>query len=130
VDAKELKRFRAKLSRGGLEEQAEILRRQTLSAHAALIERADRDENGLALVTQVENIVLAECKEAQLRQATTGEPYGQKMLIDVQDRLKGVAKNEPARVHGQPYEVLIGMAGLLTEECTVWWSDKFDVDKL
>jgi len=127
---KELKLFHAKLSQGGLEEQAEILRRQTLSAHAALIERADRDENGERFVTQIENVVLAECKEAQLRQATTGEPYGQKMMIDVQDRLKGVAKNDAARVHDQPYEILMGMAGLLTEECTVWWSDRFDVNNL
>jgi len=130
LDSQELKRFHAKLSRGGLEEQAEILRRQTLSAHAALLERADRDEGGKNLVTQVENAVLAECKEAQLRLAKPGETYGQKMMIDVQDRLKGVAKNDSARVHGQPYEVLMGMAGLLTEECTVWWSDKFDVDNI
>jgi len=127
---KDLKVFCAKLSRGGLEEQAEILRRQTLSAHAALIERADRDEDGERVVTQIENIVLAECKEAQLRQATRGQPYGQKMMIDVQDRLKGLAKNEAARVYDQPFEILMGMAGLLTEECTVWWSDKFNVNNL
>jgi hypothetical protein len=81
-------------------------------------------------VTQIENIVLAECNEAQLRQATTGQPYGQKMMIDVQDRLKGLAKNEASRVHDVPYEILMGMSGLLTEECTVWWSDKFDVNNL
>ncbi len=130
LTGKELRLFHAKLSEGGLEEQAEILRRQTLSAHAALIERADRDENGRRFVTQIENVVLAECKEAQLRQATTGGPYGQKMMIDVQDRLKDLAKNEAARVHDQPYEILMGMAGLLTEECTVWWSEKFDVSNL
>lgn len=127
---KDLKVFCAKLNRGGLEEQAEILRRQTLSAHAALLERADRDENGERVVTQIENVVLAECKEAQLRQATPGQPYGQKMMIEVQDRLKGVAKNDASRVHEQPYEILIGMAGLLTEECTVWWSEKFDANNL
>jgi hypothetical protein len=127
---RDLKVFCAKLNRGGLEEQAEILRRQTLSAHAALIERAARDEDGDRVVTQIENIVLAECNEAQLRQATTGQPYGQKMMIDVQDRLKGLAKNEASRVHDVPYEILMGMSGLLTEECTVWWSDKFDVNNL
>ena len=127
---KDLKVFCAKLNRGGLEEQAEILRRQTLSAHAALLERADRDENGERVVTQIENVVLAECKEAQLRQATPGQPYGQKMMVEVQDRLKGVAKNDASRVHEQPYEILIGMAGLLTEECTVWWSEKFDAKNL
>jgi len=130
LDSQELKRFHAKLDRGGLEEQAEILRRQTLSAHAALLERADRDQDGTVVVTQIENAVLAECKEAQLRQSKTGEVYGQKMMIEVQDRLKSVAKNQSAQVHGQPYEVLMGMAGLLTEECTVWWSEKFDVDNL
>ncbi len=78
------------------------------------------------MVTQIENVVLAECKEAQLRHSTAETQYGAKMMIDVQDRLKAMAKNDPTRVHDQPYEVLMGMAGLLTEECTVWWSEQFD----
>lgn len=130
VDDKDLKVFHAKLSKGELQEHAEIFRRQTLSAQAALIERADRDENGAKVVTQIENVVLAECKEAQLRSAKAGEPYGQKMMIEVQDRLKAIARNEAARVHQEPYEVLIGMAGLLTEECSVWWSESFDTKNL
>ncbi len=26
-------------------------------------------------------------------------------------------------------EELVGVAGLLTKECKVWWSDKFDLEK-
>lgn len=39
-----------------------------------------------------------------------------------------MATDNPSMVHGQPYECLVGMAGLLTEECTVWWSERFDLE--
>ena len=130
VDDQDLKIFRAKLDRGGLEDHAEILRRQTLSAQAALIERADRDDRGAEVATQIENIVLAQCKEAELRSKVSDAPYGARMMIDVQDRLKTIATDEASRVHSQPYEVLLGMAGLLTQDCSVWWSEKFDVADL
>jgi hypothetical protein len=50
------------------------------------------------------------------------------MMIDVQDRLRKTAKEEAALVGNHTYECLIGMAGLLTSECVVWWSPRFHID--
>ena len=50
------------------------------------------------------------------------------MLIDVYDRLKAIASNDPSKVNQQPYEVLVGVAGLLTSACLVWWSDQFQME--
>jgi len=59
--------------------------------------------------------------------AKTGDPFGPLMLIDVQDRLKRIAETQPARVHRQSYDLLVGVAGLLTSECKVWWSEPFEL---
>lgn len=49
------------------------------------------------------------------------------MLDDVFRRLKKKAEN-PSMVYNEPYETLIGIAGLLTGECMVWWSEQFDIE--
>ena len=50
------------------------------------------------------------------------------MLIDMYDRLKAIARDDPLKVDRQPYEVLVGVAGLLTSDCKVWWSDEFQME--
>jgi hypothetical protein len=49
------------------------------------------------------------------------------MLRKVQQRLEKTADEEPDLVFSQSYDCLVGMAGLLTEACTVWWSPQFDL---
>lgn len=127
--SKDLKRFNKKLNRGGLDDYAQSLRNQTLSAEAAFLDLATRGPEGQAELAQIENVVKAECDAAHLRAAQGTKPFGQKMLIDVQDRLHRVAKEESNKVGKHPYEALIGMAGILTESCPVWWSDKFDLEE-
>jgi len=127
--SRDLKRFNQKLSRGGLNDYAHSLRNQTLSAEAAFLDLATRGPEGQAELAQIENVVKAECDAAHLRAAQGEKPFGQRMLIDVQDRLQRVAKDEPAKVGRQPYEALIGMAGILTESCPVWWSEKFNLEE-
>ena len=126
--SRDLKRFNQKLSRGGLNDYAHSLRNQTLSAEAAFLDLATRSPEGQAELAQIENVVKAECDAAHLRAAQGAKPFGQRMLIDVQDRLQRVAKEESNKVGKQPYEALIGMAGILTESCPVWWSEKFDLE--
>ena len=72
--------------------------------------------------------MLSECAEASLRVGSQGNPLGPTMLIDVQDRLARIAREAPAKVNYQPYEVLVGVAGLLTDACHVWWSEKFELE--
>lgn len=126
--SKDLKRFNQKLNWGGLNDYAHSLRNQTLSAEAAFLDLATRGPEGQAELTQIENVVKAECDAAHLRAAQGAKPFGQRMLIDVQDRLHRVAKEESHKVGRQPYEALIGMAGILTESCPVWWSEKFNLE--
>ena len=124
------KDFDKKLKRGGLEDYTEPLRTQMLAAHAQLLEWVTRDpEEGDSKLVQVEQAVQAACDHEHLRARQKSKVFGQKMLINVQDRLETMAKEEPEKVHGQCAETLIGMAGLLTEKCTVWWSEKFNLEE-
>jgi hypothetical protein len=126
----DLKRFNQKLKRGGLDDYAQSLRNQTLSAEAAFLDLATRGPDGQAELAQIENVVKAECDAAHLRAAQGEKPFGQRMLIDVQDRLLRVSREEAGKVGRQPYEALMGMAGILTESCPVWWSEKFVLEEL
>jgi len=105
-----------------------MMRRRALTAEQVLLDLATRPGDGGTLCSQIENVVLAECDDANLRASQTGETFGSIMLIDVQNRLKQIAKNDPARVHRQPYDLLVGVAGLLTSECKVWWSVPFELE--
>lgn len=120
--------LRKKMVRGGLAQHYEMMSRRALTAEQELLDLATRPENGKALCSQIENVVLAECDESNLRVSQQGEPFGKAMLIDVQDRLKRISESEGPRVYGQPYDLLIGVAGLLTSDCKVWWSESFELD--
>ena len=116
-----------KMIHGGLAPRYETMRRRALTAEQVLLDLATRPDNGEALCSQIENVVLAECDDANLRASQTGSPFGAMMLVDVQDRLRRIAETDPTRVHRQPYDLLVGVAGLLTSECKVWWSEQFEL---
>ena len=120
--------LKKKLDRGGLGSRYEVIRRQVLTAESALLDVASRPGGGQQKLAQIENVVLAECDEAHLRTSSHQAPFGPAMLIDVYDRLKAIAVNNPLKVDRQPYEVLVGVAGLLTSECLVWWSEEFEME--
>lgn len=119
--------LRKKIFRGGLAARYEVMRRRALTAEQELLDLATRPNDGKAICSQIENVVLAECDDANLRASQTGDPYGPVMLIDVQDRLKRISETDPTRVHRQSYDFLVGVAGLLTSECKVWWSEPFEL---
>ena len=121
--------LKKKLDRGGLGARYEAMRRKTLTAESTLLDVASRHENGKQKIAQIENVVLSECDEAHLRASfRQAPPFGPAMLIDVYDRLKAITVNSPSKVYRQPYEVLVGVAGLLTSACRVWWSDRFQME--
>lgn len=117
-----------KMVRGGLAHHYEMMRRRALTAEQMLLDLATRPTDGLRVCSQLENIVFGECDDARLRASQHPEPFGTKMLIDVQDRLKTLAQTDPERVHRQPYDLLVGVVGLLASECKVWWSKPFQVE--
>lgn len=118
-----------KLAAGGLTEEAGYLRARERAAEYSLLEDVERrPEDYPGLLRQIEQIVLGETAEAHLRARQQPAPYGPAMLIDVQDRLRRVADDRPATVGHHRYDCLIGMVGLLTSDCRVWWSARFPID--
>lgn len=73
-------------------------------------------------------IVKDDCFEASGHTKAAG-PYGTAMLARVRSNLKGSAAHHAAQLTpmGLTYNHLLGVTGILTEECTVWWSDPFDL---
>jgi len=124
--------FDKKLRRGGLgDESIEILRAKMLATEQRLLELiAKTPPEAEGMTAQIEMVVRDECERARLQAASQGQAaYGTQMLNTLYERLEAVAKQESERVYRQPAEVLHGMAGLLTENCTVWWSDKFNLEE-
>jgi hypothetical protein len=116
-----------KLRHGELAEEIEYMRERERAAEYHLIEDATRRPDQYPrLLRQVEQMVLGECVEAHLR-ARQPSPYGPTMMIDVQERLKRLAHERPEMIGHHPYECLIGVAGLLTSDCRVWWSPRFTI---
>ena len=125
--------LRKKFVQAGLVEQLLVMERRTLDTEARLMSLALAQPDTFEdLLKQLEGVVQAECSEAQLVAQTTraspADPYGPAMLVGVFQRLKAIADNTPRKVSNEPYECLVGIAGLLTEECTVWWSEKFNLN--
>ncbi len=117
-----------KLKRGGLGDEVDYMRERERAAEYNLIADATRRPDQYpALLRQVEQMVLGECDEAHLRARQQASPYGPSMLIEVQDRLRKLARDRSDLVGQHSYECLVGVAGLLTSECRVWWSPRFAI---
>jgi hypothetical protein len=117
-----------KFARGGLTDQVLTMRRRTLTSEYRLLELSHSNpEKFHNTLNQIECVVQAECDESLLVASAKSKSFGQDMLIEVQKRLKNIAEEHPNKVEFESYEFLIGVVGLLTEQCTVWWSEKFDL---
>ncbi len=120
--------LKQKLEAGGLLSELDYMQERERSAERHLLEDvARRPERYPQLMKQIEHVVLGECREAHLRARQGTAPYGPTMMIDVQNRLRRIAREETTLIGGQSYECLVGMAGLLTSECVVWWSPRFSI---
>lgn len=119
-----------KLLQGGLRRELSTFQRRTLSAHGHLLklQHSSSAEEFCATLNQLENVVQAECDDARLFTEQKNSQYGKDMLHLLQKRLRELAENKPESVCNQDYNVLVGMAGLLTADCRVWWSDEFDLE--
>jgi hypothetical protein len=74
-------------------------------------------------------LVRNQCQEAHDLTRIDNELFGNKMLIKVRECLHLVYNNkEGCSLFGLRYEHLLGMAGTLTEECKIWWSEEFDIN--
>ncbi len=80
-----------------------------------------------AMYEHVRTIVHTECQEAYDAARSGDPPFGEEMLSAVRDRLRRRRDEDVGGMPGCRYEHLLGMAGVLTEDCDVWWSEPFAV---
>ncbi|MBB1179229.1 hypothetical protein DSM05_08690 [Pseudomonas sp. FW305-3-2-15-E-TSA4] len=119
-----------KLEAGGLGEAVGYMTAKEMAAEYALLE--DQARNPVAAerqLKQIEEAVHGECVEAYYAAANESETFGPAMLTDVTGRLRRLEGDRRSLTGGQPYEVLVGIAAMLTRECRVWWSKRFDVQE-
>lgn len=124
---RDLKRFYSKLNRGGLGDQADTMRQRAISAEAILLDLVTRPQGNQG-VHHLKALVKGECDEARAVASVNPEPFGIHMFREVLKRIEEMCRTDPAKTLEQPKEVLLGIAGLLTEECLVWWSAPFIFD--
>ncbi len=115
-----------KLAKGGLSDHIITMQRKALATEKRLLEAPP--EKLMELIDQLESVVQSECDEALLEAKYSDGPMGEMMLLYVRRRLRQIVENNPRYVLNEPYDTLIGFAGLLTSDCKVWWSEKFDID--
>ena len=53
--------------------------------------------------------------------------YGPTMYQKLRQRLSERVKLQAHSLFGATEEHLVGAAGILTEDCSVWWSEKFEL---
>jgi len=117
--------LKRKMERGGIGSFFDLLYRRAISAEANLLGLDPNSE----VVNQIENLVADQCDEIRLKLNATADPCGDKMLLEVISRFETLARDQPARVHKQQPEMLVGVAGLLAGDCKVWWSKPFDLQE-
>lgn len=119
-----------KFTAAGLADEVTYLQERARAAEYNLLEDVERRPEAYPqMLRQIEQRVHGELSEANLRARSQASPYGQAMLVEVQDRLRRLAQEEPEKVGYHGYECLIGVAGLLTGECRVWWGPRFPLVK-
>ncbi|KGF73984.1 hypothetical protein DO97_00105 [Neosynechococcus sphagnicola sy1] len=73
------------------------------------------------------NIIWTECQEAHDDVYTESMPFGSDMLKELRKRLRDRYNRDRQQFFECTYEHLCGIAGILTEECLVWWSPEFEI---
>lgn len=76
---------------------------------------------------QLKLIISSECQEVYDQKYSIEKPFGHEMLIDVRERIRNRITKEPDLFFRCTYEHLLGVVGILTEMCEVWWSEEFDI---
>jgi hypothetical protein len=66
-------------------------------------------------------------REAEAKTSTGSSAYGPAMLTDLRGRVRTTTTGERDSLFGCRSEHLVGTAGLLSEECKVWWSTDRDL---
>ena len=119
-----------KLTAGGLADQIDYMAERECSTERHLLEDVQRRPGTLSRADEANRTGRTRGMSRGSPSCATGPatPHGPAMMIDVQDRLRRIAREQTALIGDHTYECLIGMAGLLTHECVVWWSSRFPIE--
>ena len=118
-----------KLVRGGIEDLFAYMKAREQATEYYFLEEQAKDPAAAARqLRQVEETVHGECLESFMALQTPGSSFGQAMFNDVSTRLRSLESQRKDLLGGAPYELLMGIAALLTGDCRVWWSDRFQLD--
>jgi hypothetical protein len=117
-----------KLERGQLETdrvlQMEDLVHSVEALYMRWATRYGADEANKRL-NDLKTMVQFDCTEAKVAAAKSGEPYASEMYAELYKIVKARCAIADDHVYMCRPEHLMGTAGVLTEECKVWWSEKF-----
>lgn len=119
-----------KLTKGGISKQSINLAKENkyhaeflLAKWSHKLTEVDADRR----YQHLRSIALTECTEAFDDAYSAEEPFGSLMLTKVRKRIRKRVDDNRDELFDCSYEHLMGMVSILTEECTVWWSDPFPV---
>lgn len=72
-------------------------------------------------------VVRTVAQEAYDNTFNAGNSFGQAMLARTRERLQHRYETDSESLFGCTYEHLLGMVAILTDDCTIWWSEKFAI---
>ena len=122
--------LKKKLEKAGLGQQYESLKRRSLSTERILLEDAIKEPELLsAMMDQLEGTVLTVCSDAILESTEKERINGIEAFKNTYLKLKKISKTTPQQVYSKNVDCLIGITGLLTGACKLWWSEEFDLDE-
>lgn len=119
-----------KLRRGKVVPTAEAAARRARlqwSAFEASFSEPIPRNSGPSDFARLRSQVLHAATQAQIAASREGNPYGDHMLEQLEERMSQMARDAPP-VHGVRTDLLMGLVYDLTARCEVWWSDRFDVN--
>ena len=121
--------MRQKLEAGGVQQaRVGVIEDSVASIQKTYMEWTYKNEVKTAndRLQHLQALVRDDCAEAQVQASGESNPYGAQMYLLLRARLKErIADTDP--LFGCSDRHLLGVAGTLTEDCKVWWSDPFTV---
>ena len=128
------KRLEIKMDAGGIDSgNIETMRDFKFSLQSHALKWLYQDKKGSETATEKYNQVLSVtknlCKEVYDEYAVNDiTDKGQSMLRDIRSAIKDRQEKDKDVFLDCKYEHILGIVGVLTENCDVWWSSKFEIE--
>lgn len=119
-----------KLQRGKVVPTAEMAARRTRmgwTAHEATYSEPLPRTGEPSAFESLRSRVVLEATDAQVDAAKHGQPYGDRMYVEMRTRMRALAA-EPSPLAVLTPALLMGLTYDLTARCEIWWSERFDLD--